>query len=820
MMHNMAENLGQASNKKYNTDTSHSILTDIFNFSRPTTTTTTSSGSGSVCSDGGGDIPIKNRRNLYVANLDNDITENQLRIKFLRFGKIVSVHIITGRANLPGCGFVNFSSHEEAQAAVDSLNGSIWNGKKIKVDFAFKKNTGGKSGAAPPPNGPTLVKPAPPIGGGKSMASSSAPNGVKPPTTAGGSKITTAGGPSAGGNSLNVSSNSTAKASQQQCWLKTNNFNSNLPLNGQSLVKSDPKPPPCLNVITNSNNISLTKTGGASLSGQQSSKKNMPPNNNNSNGPFSGKVGANDAAAAAVSVVNKTPKDFGTPLNGGGSLSNAAANGTITAHAATKQTNKTDRKDIIVNESDEEDDGYEESESNDGDKQVHKKDSDKRKNRGVDKTREYNDENIEHILCQVEDAIRNVFEKGKVAQINTLRRQMEIELSNNFSEPESYRIIDHLLDKVEETITTFVILDGNELLRSPVDKLKESIREWYGRDNGRIMRQIEQLRVNLKLFGVEENKKAKLVTQLFLIETYLDKFLNKGLHIQIGLLERGVRKIERAKILFLTESMRSDRVDRLDQIKTSLKSLTIHDDAKGLIKAVYEELKEAVKNAYVGFPMRPKLGKKVRTQLTRLRSDLAEFATEAETKQQLTYELNAMELEIGKHNRDGLSKFLAEHQKTLKDQLAAKGRYDDEIFDPEFWKDIEKFLLESCLEGTPERATSSTAKDATGGVNLYVNNLHPQLDSLRLEREFARFGTIVSARVFPQSKKLYGTAVVSSGPNTKLYGFVKYASPASAVRAMEEMNGEHLMGREVEVSVATNTENLKTYFKFLLGRTM
>ncbi|KAL1449037.1 hypothetical protein WDU94_000275 [Cyamophila willieti] len=759
MTHNMTGNLGQTSNKKY----SDLLLTDTSNYSRPT------SSSGSVCSDGS-DVPIKNRRNLYVANLDNDISESELRLKFLRFGKIVSVYLITNRPTLPGCGFVNYSTHEEAQAAIDSLNGSIWNGKKIRVDFAFKKIAGKSSGPPAPPNGPNLVKPTATFSVGKSSVPL-AVNGsaaVKP-TPAGGNKSTPVTGVKAGHNGP--------------------------PLNGQNLDK---------------NNIKAASTGKNDINNTSSTVKTGALNE--------------QSIVKTTTNSNNAPKNFGKPINDIFGTINGTSE-ELTSKTETKDNNKmgksvtkekvrgevSENGNLSEEEGEESDDGYA---NTDGD-------SKKRNHhtQGSVHNLEYKDGNIEHILTQVDNAIRNVFEKDKMRQIKALKRQMEIELSNNFSEPESYRIVDHLLDEVKRTITKFVKLDGNELLRSQVDRLKESIREWYGKDNGRIMEHIEQLSDNLKLFEIEENKKAELVTQMILIEKYLETFLDTGTNIQIGLLERGVRKIERAKILFLTENMRFERLTRLDLIKNNLKSLRIHDDAKSLIKAIYEELKESVKNAYVGFPMRPKLGKKVQTELAKLKSDLSEFATEAEIKLQITFELNHMETEIDEHNKGGLRKFLAEQKEILEEQLAAKGRYDDEVFDPAFWKDIEKFLLESCLEG--DRATASTAsKDASGGVNLYINNLHPHVDSSRLEREFSRFGTIVSARVFPQSKKLYGTAVVSSGPNTKLYGFVKFERPASAVRALEEMNGEHILAREVEVSVATNADNLKTYFKYLLSRTM
>lgn len=64
--------------------------------------------------------------NLYVKNLAEDVTEDLLRDKFSRFGKVTSVVIMKNdMGKSKGFGFVNFESPEAAKKAVKALNGSL-----------------------------------------------------------------------------------------------------------------------------------------------------------------------------------------------------------------------------------------------------------------------------------------------------------------------------------------------------------------------------------------------------------------------------------------------------------------------------------------------------------------------------------------------------------------------------------------------------------------------------------------------------------------------------------------------------------------------
>jgi RNA recognition motif-containing protein len=76
--------------------------------------------------------------NIYVRNLNFSLTEDELRQVFAQFGQVDSVKIIkdkfTGRAK--GFGFVEMSNEQEAQTAIDRLNGTDVKGRNIFVDKA------------------------------------------------------------------------------------------------------------------------------------------------------------------------------------------------------------------------------------------------------------------------------------------------------------------------------------------------------------------------------------------------------------------------------------------------------------------------------------------------------------------------------------------------------------------------------------------------------------------------------------------------------------------------------------------------------------
>jgi RNA recognition motif-containing protein len=88
-------------------------------------------------------------RKLYVGNLPYSATEQSLREAFAASGTVDSVSLITDRdtGQSKGFAFVEMSSDREAQAATDALNGTMLDGRQIKVNEAKpRENRGGGGG--------------------------------------------------------------------------------------------------------------------------------------------------------------------------------------------------------------------------------------------------------------------------------------------------------------------------------------------------------------------------------------------------------------------------------------------------------------------------------------------------------------------------------------------------------------------------------------------------------------------------------------------------------------------------------------------------
>lgn len=75
---------------------------------------------------------------LYVGGIPYRSTEDELKQAFGEAGNVVSASIIsdrmTGRSR--GFGFVEMSSPEEAQAAIDRWDGKEFDGRTLSVSFA------------------------------------------------------------------------------------------------------------------------------------------------------------------------------------------------------------------------------------------------------------------------------------------------------------------------------------------------------------------------------------------------------------------------------------------------------------------------------------------------------------------------------------------------------------------------------------------------------------------------------------------------------------------------------------------------------------
>ena len=88
---------------------------------------------------------------MYVGNLSYDTTEDDVRKAFEEFGTVESANVITDKytGKSKGFAFVEMSSKEEAQAAINGLNGKQLGDRFLKVDEARprpERREGGRGG--------------------------------------------------------------------------------------------------------------------------------------------------------------------------------------------------------------------------------------------------------------------------------------------------------------------------------------------------------------------------------------------------------------------------------------------------------------------------------------------------------------------------------------------------------------------------------------------------------------------------------------------------------------------------------------------------
>lgn len=82
-----------------------------------------------------------NFTNVYVKNIALDVTEDDFRQLFERYGDVTSSSLARDQEGKSrGFGFVNFTTHEAASKAVDELNGNDFHGQDLYVGRAQKKH--------------------------------------------------------------------------------------------------------------------------------------------------------------------------------------------------------------------------------------------------------------------------------------------------------------------------------------------------------------------------------------------------------------------------------------------------------------------------------------------------------------------------------------------------------------------------------------------------------------------------------------------------------------------------------------------------------
>lgn len=78
---------------------------------------------------------------IYVGNLAYSTTDEGLRAQFAAYGTVSSARVCTDRmtGRSRGFGFVEMPNREEAQAAVDAINGKEVDGRPLRVNESQPK---------------------------------------------------------------------------------------------------------------------------------------------------------------------------------------------------------------------------------------------------------------------------------------------------------------------------------------------------------------------------------------------------------------------------------------------------------------------------------------------------------------------------------------------------------------------------------------------------------------------------------------------------------------------------------------------------------
>jgi cold-inducible RNA-binding protein len=87
-------------------------------------------------------------KNIYVGNLDFKLTEDELRQAFAAYGQVDNVTILKDRdtGSPRGFGFVEMANDEEAEKAINGMNGAQLGNRALNVNEARPKVSRGNGG--------------------------------------------------------------------------------------------------------------------------------------------------------------------------------------------------------------------------------------------------------------------------------------------------------------------------------------------------------------------------------------------------------------------------------------------------------------------------------------------------------------------------------------------------------------------------------------------------------------------------------------------------------------------------------------------------
>jgi RNA recognition motif-containing protein len=86
--------------------------------------------------------------NIYVGNIPREATEKTVRDEFEAFGEVTSVSLIKDKFTnmLKGFGFVEMPKKNEAEKAIENLDGSMLNGRPLTVNPAKPRTENSNNG--------------------------------------------------------------------------------------------------------------------------------------------------------------------------------------------------------------------------------------------------------------------------------------------------------------------------------------------------------------------------------------------------------------------------------------------------------------------------------------------------------------------------------------------------------------------------------------------------------------------------------------------------------------------------------------------------
>ena len=84
---------------------------------------------------------------IYVGNLSYEVTEEDLTTVFAEYGTVKRVYLPVDRetGRMRGFGFVEMSTEDEENSAIETLDGATWMGRNMKVNKARPRENNRKS---------------------------------------------------------------------------------------------------------------------------------------------------------------------------------------------------------------------------------------------------------------------------------------------------------------------------------------------------------------------------------------------------------------------------------------------------------------------------------------------------------------------------------------------------------------------------------------------------------------------------------------------------------------------------------------------------